>query len=336
MEIKKRNIRVVYDNTPGQPKQVNAYYPFGLQIATLSSNSPSTNSPNEYLYNGKMDQDELGLNWLEYGARMYDPVVGRWWSLDPLAEVYYRHSPYHFSGNNPIRFLDLNGMNYGDFVDEKGKIIGNDGINDGKVYVVKSTESGTSKSDIKATKDFIKTNSGNTEAFQNNRIAYGNSVEIEGSAQTRQDMVNVTTGDTGKGGTTDGNNREYGGTVDKKGKVTAATPGAVTDPSKASEASIAITTTSQTKSKFHSHASGSVSVTTGGNSSSSYTSTTLGGGTTTTYSFVQTPSQTDINNTPSGQTNYVFGKGNGTVYIYNSAGTQAQIPEKRFVNLKIR
>ena len=32
--------------------------------------------------------------------------------------------------------------------------------------------------------------------------------------------------------------------------------------------------------------------------------------------------------------NYVFRKGNGTVYIYNSAGTQAKIPEKRFVNFK--
>ena len=108
------NIRVVYDNTTGQPKQVNAYYPFGLQIATLSSNSPSTNSPNEYLYNGKMAQDELGLNWYDYGARMYDAVVGRWWSVDPLAEKYRRWSPYNYCMDNPIRFIDPDGMMVGD------------------------------------------------------------------------------------------------------------------------------------------------------------------------------------------------------------------------------
>lgn len=146
-------------------------------------------------------------------------------------------------------------------------------------------------------------------------------------------MVNVISYDNGKGGITASNNQEYGGTVDQNGKVTAATPGSVADPSKDSQASITITITSETKSTFHSHPSGSVSVTTG-SSSSSGANATMGGGTTTTYSFSQTPSQTDINNTPSGQTNYVFGKGNGTVYIYNSAGTQAKIPEKRFVNFK--
>ena len=55
------------------------------------------------------------VSWYDYGARFYDPAIGRWISEDPLAEGYVSESPYHFSGNNPVRFLDLNGMNYDDF-----------------------------------------------------------------------------------------------------------------------------------------------------------------------------------------------------------------------------
>ena len=160
--------RVITDNS-GNVVERNDYYPFGGKHANSSYAQLTTNKQK---FNGKELQTTGNTGFLDYGARMYDDVIGRWGVVDPMAEGYYRHSPYHFSGNNPIRFLDLNGMNYGDFVDEKGNIIGNDGISDGKVYVVKSTESGTSKSDIKATKDFIKTNSGNTEAFKNNSTAY--------------------------------------------------------------------------------------------------------------------------------------------------------------------
>ena len=321
------NTRVAFQENQSNPIQSTDYYPFGLTM------NMSDGSTNEYLYNGKELQEET--DWLDYGARMYDAQLGRWHCVDPLAESYYAQSSYHFSGNNPMRFIDQNGMSYGDFVDENGKEIGNDGKADNKVYVVKSTESGISKSDIKATKKFIENNSGNTAAFDNNSIAYDNSVEIEGSSKTRQDMVNTTSGDNGKGGTSSGNNREYGGTIDNNGNVTAATPGPVADPSKSAYASVSITTTSQTKSTFHSHPSGTVVVTSrGGNSSATSSSSTIGGGSTTTYGFTQTPSKTDINNTSSGRTNYVFGKGNGTVYIYNSSGIQAKIPEKRFVNFK--
>lgn len=92
---------------------------------TTGNDIPLTKAypPNEYLYNGKMFQDELGLDWLDYGARFYDPVLGRWHSVDPLAEEYYPQSPFHFSGNNPIYNVDDNGMNYdGYIIDDEGNI----------------------------------------------------------------------------------------------------------------------------------------------------------------------------------------------------------------------
>ena len=60
-------------------------------------------------------RENFGVNWYDYGARFYDPELARWHSVDPMAESYYSQSPYHFSGNNPIRLLDLNGMNYDDY-----------------------------------------------------------------------------------------------------------------------------------------------------------------------------------------------------------------------------
>ncbi|CAD0002417.1 DUF6443 domain-containing protein [Flavobacterium salmonis] len=109
------NVRLSYKDisltaTPSlQVLEENSYYPFGLK----HKNNDVVNSTNpglKYKYNNKELQDELQLNVYDYGARNYDPALGRWMNIDPLAEQMRRHSPYNYAFNNPVYFLDPDGM----------------------------------------------------------------------------------------------------------------------------------------------------------------------------------------------------------------------------------
>ena len=100
------NSRINFDTGTGTARQVQAddYYPFGMDI--ILGNRPSVK--NNYLYNKKELQENLGL--YDYGARFYDPVIGRWTSVDPLVEEDQESTtPYGYVFDDPIKNTDPDG-----------------------------------------------------------------------------------------------------------------------------------------------------------------------------------------------------------------------------------
>jgi RHS repeat-associated protein len=109
------NTRVMFDQT-GEVLQDQSYYPFGMSMGeALTFDMPSTLPDNTYLYNGKELQMDFDLGWYDYGARFYDPQLGRWHVIDPMCEIARRWTPYQYAYNNPIRFIDPDGMVVDDF-----------------------------------------------------------------------------------------------------------------------------------------------------------------------------------------------------------------------------
>ncbi len=94
--------------------QQNNYYPSGLPIEYLSRQYPyqpaTANSlRNNYQYNYKEWNDDLGLYLNDYGFRYFNPQLNQWHSIDPLAEDYYALSSYTYVANNPIKYTDPDG-----------------------------------------------------------------------------------------------------------------------------------------------------------------------------------------------------------------------------------
>ncbi len=87
--------------------QIDDYYPFGL---TFNSSTRTASVPQNFKYNGFEKMSDLGLNLLDYQARYMDPAIGRFIQVDPAADLMRRVSTYAYAFNNPVRFIDPDGM----------------------------------------------------------------------------------------------------------------------------------------------------------------------------------------------------------------------------------
>ena len=140
---------LVINHRTGPLTEQKDYYAFGMEIPGLSSQAfkPSYVA-NRNRYNGKELQsleftDSTSLNWDDYGARMYDPQIGRWQVIDPLVEKSRKWTPYGYAENNPIRFIDPDGMNIQDGLG--GKLVQefhSDEKEDSKFLVVQNKTTG--------------------------------------------------------------------------------------------------------------------------------------------------------------------------------------------------
>ena len=95
--------------TSGKLKEEAHYYPFGLPIGTMGSAAAGF-MPNKNKYQSNEYNKDLGLNWMDFHNRQYDPQLGRFLSIDPLAEATVTVSPYAAMDNNPASNIDPLGL----------------------------------------------------------------------------------------------------------------------------------------------------------------------------------------------------------------------------------
>lgn len=321
------NVRLSYNKSLNIIEE-NNYYPFGLEQKSHTNivNAQGNATAQKHKYNGKELQEELGLNFYDYGARNYEPALGRWMNIDPLAEKMRRHSPYNYAFNSPIYFLDPDGMAPGDFYDEQGNKIGTDGIKDHKLYVI------TDKNEVKAA------NVATSKGLKFSKSDVKSEIELPSFAIRTRMGDAVTRSNNPNSSDSVGGLHEEGGYYGKNAKGDSVVidansgdaykkgdPGLGVNPSLAGnqyDSQSVWRSKDDIEGTFHVHPKGGSGV-----------------------SFVQGPSNADLKNSVTrgitkGITgnNFILGSGNNTVTIYKSINGQGQViatfPLNKFTNLK--
>ncbi|MBQ6286592.1 MAG: hypothetical protein IJK73_02920 [Bacteroidales bacterium] len=107
------SVRAITDASTGTVVETSDFMPFGTRWSQTSGSSSATitDATNRWRYSGKEEQKAINstLPLIDYGARMYDPTIARWMSVDPMVESLYQFSPYSFCYDNPIIVVDKDG-----------------------------------------------------------------------------------------------------------------------------------------------------------------------------------------------------------------------------------
>jgi RHS repeat-associated protein len=103
------NVRVMFRDSSGVAKitQTENFGVWGESLKKLNYYRSSTDK-NQFVYTGHERNEELEI--YDAKARIFDPIVPRFWQIDPLTEISKRWSPYSYTYDNPIRFIDPDGM----------------------------------------------------------------------------------------------------------------------------------------------------------------------------------------------------------------------------------
>ncbi len=131
----------------GAVVETSDYLPFGTRWSRTGGSliTTLTDSTNRWRYSGKEEQKALdaALPLIDYGARMYDPTIVRWMSVDPLAEKYYPVGPYIYCAGNPVNLIDPSGRGIWE-IDNEGRIVRyKENNTTDSFYIVSKAEDGT-------------------------------------------------------------------------------------------------------------------------------------------------------------------------------------------------
>ena len=304
----------VVASASGTAEEVYHYYPYGSMFDGGKMFGTVTTPSQPYLYCSKELDTMHGLVWYDSKARTYDPVLGMFPQMDPLAEKTPGVSSYAYCGGNPISKVDPSGRFFGDYIASDGSLIGSDNIDDGRLYVLKTYKK-TFDSYENAPVAGISKREAKRVVKERDISNKGNFVEITGSQETREKVVSMIKDD-GAGGTSANNNREYLMTFPFGGNdpnLVYCREGKIGNPDENNTVFVMVGCSPEIT-YVHTHPSGE----------------------TTSGRWRQAPSAQDVLNANGiGISSYVIGMKDQVVYIYDQKGIRATLPLSVYRDYKV-